>query len=74
MKKVLECILKGIVKYPEDVVVVEFEEDEGKVIEIVVNKDDVGQVIGKDGRTIKSLKSLLSALTEDEHFTLKVIR
>jgi len=39
-----------------------------------VNKDDVGQVIGKDGRTIKSLKALLSALTEDEHFTLKVIR
>ncbi|MCD6102989.1 MAG: KH domain-containing protein [Thermotogaceae bacterium] len=74
MKKVLEYILKGIVKYPEDVVVIEFEEDEGKVIEIVVNKDDVGQVIGKDGRTIKSLKALLSALTEDEHFTLKVIR
>jgi len=74
MKKVLEYILKGIVKHPEDVVVIEFEEDEGKVIEIVVNKDDVGQVIGKDGRTIKSLKALLSALTEDEHFTLKVIR
>jgi len=74
MKKVLEYILKGIGKYPEDVVVIEFEEDEGKVIEIVVNKDDVGQVIGKDGRTIKSLKALLSALTEDEHFTLKVIR
>jgi len=74
MKQVLEHIVKGIVKHPEDVVVVEFDEANGKVLEIVVNEEDVGQVIGKDGRTIKSLKLLLSALFDVEDFTLRVVR
>ncbi|RKX51448.1 MAG: hypothetical protein DRP25_04225, partial [Thermotoga sp.] len=51
MKEVLEHILKGIVKHPEDLVVMEFEEEGKKVFEIIVNEEDVGQVIGKDGRT-----------------------
>lgn len=74
MKELVEYILKGIVKHPEDVVVVEFNENDNKVVEIVVNEEDVGQVIGKDGRTIKSLKVLLAALLDDENFTLRVIR
>jgi len=74
MKKLLEHILKGIVKYPEDVVVVELEEDDKKVFEIVVNPEDVGQVIGKDGRTIKSIKILMSSLTGEENITFKVVR
>ncbi len=74
MKQVLEYIVRGIVKHPEDVVVVEFDEANGKVLEIVVNEEDVGQVIGKDGRTIKSLKILLSSLFDVEDFTLRVVR
>ncbi|WP_041081346.1 KH domain-containing protein [Thermotoga profunda] len=74
MKELVEYILKGIVKHPEDVVVVEFNENDNRVVEIVVNEEDVGQVIGKDGRTIKSLKVLLAALFDDENFTLRVIR
>lgn len=74
MKQLVEYILKGIVKHPEDVVVVEFDEGGQKVVEIVVNEEDVGQVIGKDGRTIKSLKILLAALLDNENFVLRVIR
>ena len=74
MKKILEHILKGIVKHPEDVVVVELDEDDKKVFEIVVNPDDVGQVIGKDGRTIKSIKILMSSLSGEEEITFKVVR
>lgn len=74
MKHLVEYILKGIVKHPEDVIVVEFNEDGKKVVEIVVNEEDVGQVIGKDGRTIKSLKILLTALLDNENFILRVIR
>ncbi len=74
MKSLVEYILKGIVKHPEDVVVMEFTEGNQKVIEIVVNEEDIGQVIGKDGRTIKSIKILLSALENNDEFTLRVIR
>ncbi len=74
MKELLEHIIKGIVRHPENVVVMEFEEEGKKVYEIVVSEDDVGQVIGKDGRTIKSIKILLSSLSEGEDFTLRVVR
>ncbi|MBO8160083.1 MAG: KH domain-containing protein [Thermosipho sp. (in: Bacteria)] len=74
MKDLLEYILKGIVKNPEEVVVLEFEEDGKKVFEISVNSEDVGQVIGKDGRTIKSIKILLSSITDENDFILKVVR
>lgn len=75
MKEVLEHILKGIVKHPEDVVVMEFEEEGKKVFEIIVNEEDVGQVIGRDGRTIKSIKIILSSLSDGtEDFTLRVVR
>ncbi|HIP92185.1 MAG TPA: KH domain-containing protein [Thermotoga sp.] len=75
MKEVLEHILKGIVKHPEDVVVMEFKEEGKKVFEIIVNEEDVGQVIGKDGRTIKSIKIILSSLSDGtEDFTLRVVR
>jgi len=75
MKEVLEHILKGIVKHPEDLVVMEFEEEGKKVFEIIVNEEDVGQVIGKDGRTIKSIKIILSSLSNGtEEFTLRVVR
>ncbi|RKX49029.1 MAG: hypothetical protein DRP25_06595 [Thermotoga sp.] len=64
-----------MVKHPEDLVVMEFEEEGKKVFEIIVNEEDVGQVIGKDGRTIKSIKIILSSLSDGtEEFTLRVVR
>ncbi len=74
MKALLEHILRGILKHPEEMAVVELEEDGKKVYEIIVNEEDVGQVIGKDGRTIKSIKILLSSLSGGEEFTLRVVR
>lgn len=74
MKEFLEYVLKSIAKHPNDVVVVEYEEDGKKVFDISVHPDDVGQVIGKDGRTIKSIKILLSSMSDDSEFILKVLR
>ena len=63
MKDTLIYILKGIVKDPENVSVKEYSENNNKVFEIKASEDDVGQIIGKDGRTIKSINILyLSAL------------
>ncbi len=77
VKDVLEHILKGIVKRPESVIVNESIDDEGNtVFEIHADDEDVGQIIGKDGRTIKSINVLLNALAgaSGGSFILKVIR
>lgn len=73
-KNFLEYVLKSIVKHPEYVVVMEYDEDGKKVFDISVHPEDVGQIIGKEGRTIKSIKILLSNMSEDSEFILKVLR
>jgi hypothetical protein len=76
MKEFLEEILKRIVKHPDDIAIVEFDDALVKTFEIIVNNEDVGQIIGKDGRTIKSINTILNAAKSNEgkKFVLKVIR
>ncbi|KAF2956430.1 KH domain-containing protein [Marinitoga sp. 38H-ov] len=76
MKELLENIIKGIVKNPEKVKILEEENGDEVIFEIHVDPQDVGQIIGKDGRTIKSINTLLTAAKKDENtkFLLKVIR
>ena len=77
MKSTLEHILKGIVKDPEAVSIIETIDEEGnKVFEIHVSEEDVGQIIGKDGRTIKSINILLNALAGfyKKNYVLKLVR
>jgi Predicted RNA-binding protein (contains KH domain) len=65
-----------IVKYPDEVEVKEIDDEENIVYEIYVNPEDVGQIIGKDGRTIKSINIIMNAAKkeQDKKFILKVIR
>ncbi|MBO8165970.1 MAG: hypothetical protein DRP32_02410 [Thermotogae bacterium] len=77
MKELLEHILKGIVKDPDSLLVTENVDENGnKVFEIRASEEDIGQIIGKDGRTIKSINVLLNAIAGPDRssFTLKVIR
>ncbi|MCD6159095.1 MAG: KH domain-containing protein [Kosmotoga sp.] len=77
MKELLEHILKGIVKDPGSLLVTENVDENGnKVFEIRASEEDIGQIIGKDGRTIKSINVLLNAIAGPDRssFTLKVIR
>jgi predicted RNA-binding protein YlqC (UPF0109 family) len=61
MKNLIEVIVKAIVDVPEAVEALEFDEDNGIVIELTVAKSDIGKVIGKEGRTIQAIRHLLSA-------------
>ena len=77
MKEVLEHILKGIVREPDRITVTEAVAENGNMVfEISAAEEDVGQIIGKDGRTIKSINVLLNALagSSKESFILKVVR
>jgi len=61
MKELIEYIAKALVDNPDDVRVSEIEGEKTSVIELSVAKEDLGKVIGKQGRTARSIRTILSA-------------
>ncbi|UCD56258.1 MAG: KH domain-containing protein [Candidatus Hydrogenedentota bacterium] len=61
MKELVEYIAKALVDHPEAVQVNVVEGGKTKVLELRVHPNDMGQVIGKNGRTAKSIRTLLNA-------------
>jgi predicted RNA-binding protein YlqC (UPF0109 family) len=61
MKTLIEMIAKALVDKPEEVEVTEVDGEQTAVIELKVAKDDLGKVIGKQGRTARALRTILSA-------------
>ena len=62
MDEALEHLVKGIVDNPEDVVITEKTHRSGTTLEVRVNPEDIGKVIGRNGRTAKALRTVMSAL------------
>ena len=58
----LEHLVKGIVDNPDDVNVKEKTHRRGTTLEVRVNPEDIGKVIGRNGRTAKALRTVVSAL------------
>jgi len=58
----LEHLVKGIVDNPEDVNVKEKTHRRGTTLEVRVTPEDIGKVIGRNGRTAKALRTVVSAL------------
>ena len=65
MKELIEQIAKAIVEKPEEVQVRGIEGENAVVIELRVAKDDIGKVIGKKGKTITAMRTILNA-TRDQ--------
>ena len=61
MKELIEFIAKALVDNPDLVKVSEIEGEKTSVIELSVAKDDLGKVIGKQGRTARAMRTILSA-------------
>ncbi len=61
MKELVEFIAKALVDHPEEVEVTEIVGQQTSVIELRVAKDDLGKVIGKQGRTAHAMRILLNA-------------
>jgi uncharacterized protein len=59
---VLEHLVRGIVAHPDDVTVRTRNQRRGQVIEVRVNPDDLGKVIGRSGRTATALRTVVGAL------------
>lgn len=61
MKELVDFIARALVDYPDLVSVEEIEGNQTSVIELRVSKEDLGKVIGKQGRTARALRTILSA-------------
>jgi len=61
---VLEHLVRGIVAHPDDVTVRTRNQRRGQVIEVRVNPDDLGKVIGRSGRTATALRTVVGALAD----------
>ena len=61
MKDLITCIAKALVDNPEEVVVRKIEGRQTSVIELKVAKEDIGKIIGKQGRTAVAIRTILNA-------------
>lgn len=71
----IEYIVKSIVSFPDEVVVNRIVDERGVLLELTVNPEDLGRVIGKRGSGAQSLRTLLRALgiKNDARYNLKII-
>lgn len=67
MKELVEVIAKSLVDHPDEVVVTEKETDKAIVVELKVASEDMGKVIGKQGRIARSIRTVVkAAATKDD--------
>lgn len=75
MKQLIEVIAKALVDHPEEVRVNEVEKDRLTVYELSVHAEDMGKVIGKQGRVAKSLRTVVnaSAVKENKRIAIDIV-
>lgn len=67
MKELVEVIAKALVDHPDEVVVTETENAKSVVLELKVAQEDMGKVIGKQGRIAKAIRTVVkSAASKDD--------
>ena len=69
----LEHLVRGIVDNPDDVVVRSKPGRRGETLEVRVNPADLGRVIGRSGRTAKSIRTVVNAINDGDHVRVDVI-
>lgn len=69
----LEHIVRGIVDNPDDVKIRSKSGRRGETLEVHVNPEDLGRVIGRSGRTAKSVRTVVNAINDGDHVRVDVI-
>ncbi len=67
MQELVEFVAKALVDHPDKVEVREIEGEKTTVIELKVAPEDLGKVIGKQGRTARAIRTLLAAVARKEN-------
>jgi len=75
MKDLVQYLAKSLVNNPEAVEVTETTGDDGSTLKIRVAKEDLGRIIGKQGRTAKSIRTLVhaAALRSNRRVVLEIV-
>ncbi len=75
MKELVQYLAQSIVDQPDAVEVTETQDDDASVVELKVAQEDLGRIIGKQGRTAKSLRTILNAAAarHDRKIVLEII-
>lgn len=72
MKKILETIITNLVDKKEEVSINEIEGTQSVVFEVKVAQDDMGKIIGKQGKIAKSIRTVMKAVAAKEHKRITV--
>ena len=74
MRELIEYMARSIVTHPDEVVVVEDQEDDRFTYTLQVHPDDKGRVIGRSGKVAQSMRALLrvAAVKEEVHVSLQI--
>lgn len=67
MKELIELIIKGIVDKPDEVEINQIIGEKTLIFEIKANPQDVGKIIGKQGRNIKSIRTIANAAAQNSN-------
>ncbi|MCC8015341.1 MAG: KH domain-containing protein [Eubacterium sp.] len=76
MKELLTVIAKALVDNPEGVFVKDYTDDDALILELHVSEDDMGKVIGKQGRIAKAIRTVVkaAAIYEDKKVVVKIMQ
>jgi len=66
LKELIELIIKGIVDNPDKVEINEVIGEKSSIYEVRVDSDDIGKVIGRQGRNIKSIRTIVNAAAQKD--------
>lgn len=67
MEELISFIARSLVDQPDDVKVTVNDEDDNYTVELAVAPEDLGKVIGKQGRTARAMRSILAAASANEN-------
>jgi hypothetical protein len=76
LKELVEILAKSLVDHPEKVEVAEIKKDQTIILELHVSPDDMGKVIGKQGRIAKAIRTVIKAAAtkENKRVILEIIQ
>jgi len=67
LKELIELIIKGIVDNPDKVEINEIIGEKSSIFEVRVDPNDIGKVIGRQGRNIKSIRTIVNAAAQKDN-------